>query len=180
MLIPLFVLAFGAIFAGLLFKDAFIGDGGARFWGQSLYYGPQNKILEDLHHVPSLVPFVATIMMLIGFVVSTWMYIFAPGSATRLAERHHILYRFFLNKWYFDELYDRIFVRPAFWLGRLFWKSGDGKIIDGFGPDGVSARVIDAAGRVVKVQTGFVYHYAFAMLIGVAGFITWYLLGGVR
>ena len=180
MLIPLFVLAFGAVFSGLLFKDAFIGDAGAGFWGQSLYYGPQNKILEDMHHVPALVPFVATIMMVTGFIVSTWMYIFAPGSAGRLAERHQILYRFFLNKWYFDELYDFIFVRPAFWLGRLFWKSGDGKIIDRLGPDGVSARVIDAAGRVVKLQTGFVYHYAFAMLIGVAGFITWYLLGGVR
>jgi NADH-quinone oxidoreductase subunit L len=180
MLIPLYVLAFGAIFSGLLFKDAFIGYSGTQFWANSLYYGPQNTILKDFHNVPAFVPFVATIMMLIGFVVATWMYVFAPGSAARLAERHHILYRFFLNKWYFDELYDRIFVRPAFWLGRLFWKGGDGKIIDGLGPDGVSARVLDVAGRAVKIQSGFVYHYAFAMLIGVAGFITWYLLGGVR
>jgi NADH-quinone oxidoreductase subunit L len=71
-------------------------------------------------------------------------------------------------------------VRPAFWLGRLFWKGGDGRIIDGLGPDGISARVIDVTNRVVKLQTGFVYHYAFAMLIGVAAIITWYLVGGVH
>jgi len=71
-------------------------------------------------------------------------------------------------------------VRPAFWLGRLFWKGGDGRIIDGMGPDGISARVIDITNRVVKLQTGFIYHYAFAMLIGVAAIITWYLVGGVR
>ena len=72
-----------------------------------------------------------------------------------------------LNKWYFDELYDFIFVRPALWLGRLFWKGGDGRIIDGLGPDGVSARVLDAARSAVRLQTGYVYHYAFAMLLGV-------------
>ncbi|MFN3888894.1 MAG: NADH-quinone oxidoreductase subunit L [Beijerinckiaceae bacterium] len=180
MLIPLYLLAFGAIFSGLIFKDAFIGEAAQGFWAKSLFYGPQNKILDEMHHIPSFVPFVATVAMVLGFLVSTWMYIFAPGSAARLAERHHLLYRFFLNKWYFDELYDRIFVRPAFWIGRLFWKGGDGKIIDGLGPDGVSARVLDAAGRAAKLQTGFVYHYAFAMLIGVAALITWYLLGGVR
>ncbi len=180
MLIPLYVLALGATFAGLLFKDKFIGAGAEGFWKQALYYAPTNKILEDMHHVPTLVAFIATIMMLTGFIVSTYMYVFSPATPARLAERHGLIYRFFLNKWYFDELYDLIFVRPAFWLGRLFWKGGDGRIIDGLGPDGVSARVIDVAGRVVRLQTGFVYHYAFAMLIGVAVIITWYLLGGVR
>jgi len=77
-------------------------------------------------------------------------------------------------------LYDYLFVRPAFWLGRLFWKGGDGRIIDGLGPDGVSARVLDVAKGAVRLQTGYLYHYAFAMLIGVAAFITWYLIGGVR
>ena len=71
-------------------------------------------------------------------------------------------------------------MRPAFWLGRLFWKGGDGRIIDGLGPDGISARVIDVTNRVVRLQTGYVYHYAFAMLIGVAALISWYLVGGVR
>ena len=73
-----------------------------------------------------------------------------------------------------------IFVRPAFWLGRLFWKGGDGRIIDGLGPDGIAARVIDVTGQVVRLQTGYVYHYAFAMMIGVAAFISWYLVGGVH
>jgi len=82
-----------------------------------------------------------------------------------------------LNKWYFDELYDFLFVRPARWLGRVFWKGGDGWLIDGFGPDGVSARVLDVTNRVVKMQSGYLYHYAFAMLIGVAALVTWMMLG---
>jgi NADH-quinone oxidoreductase subunit L len=90
------------------------------------------------------------------------------------------LYEFLLNKWYFDELYDLIFVRPAFWLGRLFWKGGDGAIIDRLGPDGVAARVVDVTGRVVKLQSGYIYHYAFAMLVGLAAVITWYVASGIR
>ena len=110
----------------------------------------------------------------------------SPGSSTsagpdipeRSAREQGLLYRFLLNKWYFDEIYDSIFVRPALWLGRLFWKGGDGFIIDGFGPDGVSARVLDVTRNVVRLQTGYLYHYAFAMLIGVAAFITWFMFAG--
>ncbi len=90
----------------------------------------------------------------------------------RLAARFNLLYKFLLNKWYFDELYDFLFIRPAFWLGRLFWKGGDGRIIDGLGPDGIAARVQDGAGWIVKLQTGYIYNYAFAMLIGLAAIIT--------
>jgi NADH-quinone oxidoreductase subunit L len=108
------------------------------------------------------------------------MYIRAPGTADALARANPLLYKFLLNKWYFDELYDLIFVRPAFWIGRLLWRGGDERVIDGFGPDGIAARVIDVTNRVVRLQTGYVYHYAFAMLIGVAVIITWYLVGGVR
>jgi hypothetical protein len=89
-----------------------------------------------------------------------------------------LLYRFLLNKWYFDELYDFLFVRPAFWIGRVFWKGGDGAVIDGIGPDGVSARILDVTRNVVRLQTGYVYHYAFAMLLGAAALATWYLFGG--
>ena len=108
-------------------------------------------------------------MMAIGFAVAWQFYIRRPDIApTRSREQHEPLYRFLLNKWYFDELYDLIFVRPALWLGRLLWKGGDGCVIDGFGPDGVSARVLDVTRNVVRLQTGYLYHYAFAMLIGVA------------
>ena len=91
-----------------------------------------------------------------------------------------MLYQFLLNKWYFDELYDLIFVRPALWLGRVFWKRGDGYVIDGFGPDGISARVLDVTRNVVRLQTGYLYHYAFAMLIGAAALITWFMFSGAE
>jgi NADH-quinone oxidoreductase subunit L len=130
--------------------------------------------------VPAVAVYGATVMMVLGFVLSLLIYVIYPGTAKRIADSNPLLYKFLLNKWYFDELYDRIFVRPAFWLGRLFWKGGDGRIIDGMGPDGISARVIDVTNRVVKLQTGYIYHYAFAMLIGLAAIITWYLVGGIR
>jgi len=112
-------------------------------------------------------------MMALGFLVAYWFYILSPSTPKQLAAEQPLLYRFLLNKWYFDELYDFLFVRPAKWLGRFLWKKGDGWLIDGFGPDGVSARVVDVTQRVVRLQTGYVYHYAFAMLIGVAALVTW-------
>ncbi len=180
MLIPLYVLAAGSLFAGLIFRNAFIGEGAEAFWKKALYYAPDNHILHEMHDVPETVAHLATWMMLTGFAVAAYMYVFSRGTPRKLAERNPMLYKFLLNKWYFDELYDFLFVRPAFWLGRLFWKGGDGRIIDGLGPDGISARVLDGSARVVKLQTGYLYHYAFAMLIGVAALITWYLVGGVR
>ncbi len=180
MLIPLALLAFGALFAGLIFENSFIGEGFTEFWRCSLFVAADNHLLHEMHEVPAMVSLTPTFMMLLGFAAAWYMYIVDTAAPRRLAEGNPFLYRFLLNKWYFDELYDFLFVRPAFWLGRLFWKGGDGRIIDGLGPDGVSARVIDAAGRVVKLQTGFIFNYAFAMLIGVAAMITWYLLEGVR
>jgi NADH-quinone oxidoreductase subunit L len=117
-------------------------------------------------------------MMAAGFVLAWWMYIRDPAMPARLAADHPLAYRFLLNKWYFDELYDLIFVRPALRLGRFLWRTGDGRIIDGLGPDGVAARVIDVTRGVVRLQSGYVYHYAFAMLIGVAALITYYLTVG--
>jgi NADH-quinone oxidoreductase subunit L len=180
MLIPLAVLAVGSLFAGLIFHTDFIGEGFAEFWKNSLYLGPDNHILEHMEEVPRLVALMPTIMMAGGFLVSLYFYILAPGTAARLAEAMPGLYRFLLNKWYFDELYDFLFVRPAFWLGRLLWKGGDGAIIDRLGPDGIAARVVDVTGRVVKLQSGYIYNYAFAMLIGLAALITWYLVGSIR
>ena len=173
MLYPLYVLAAGALLAGLAFKHLFIGEGRESFWGESLVYGSGNHIFEAMEKTPFLIGLVPTLMFLIGIVVAYYAYVMRPGTAERWADINRPLYRFLLNKWYFDELYDLVFVRPAFWLGRLFW-------IDGFGPDGVAQAVIDTTDRVVRIQTGYVYHYAFAMMLGVAAFITWYLVGGVR
>ena len=117
-------------------------------------------------------------MMVIGFLIAWQFYIRRPDIPETLARDHVVLYRFLLNAWYFDWLSDRIVVRPSLWLGRLLWKGGDGFVIDGFGPDGVSARVLDVTRNVVRLQTGYLYHYAFAMLIGVAAFVTWFMFAG--
>jgi len=180
MLIPLGLLACGALFAGLAFASSFIGHGADEFWKRAIYTGPNNHILHAMHEIPHAVGFIPFIMMTGGLLLALYVYVIAPGTAKRIADSNPLLYKFLLNKWYFDDLYDLIIVRPAFWLGRLFWKGGDGRIIDGLGPDGISARVIDVTNRVVRLQTGYVYHYAFAMLIGVAALISWYLVGGVR
>jgi NADH-quinone oxidoreductase subunit L len=180
MLVPLFVLALGALFAGLLFKEYFIGHDEALFWGTAIYRLPENNIVTEMHHVPGWVVWSPFVAMVIGFGLSWLFYIRNPELPKQLAAQNEPLYKFLLNKWYFDELYDLIFVRPAMWLGRFLWKKGDGWMIDGFGPDGVSARVLGAANRIVKLQSGFVYHYAFAMLLGAAFLITWYMFAGAH
>jgi NADH-quinone oxidoreductase subunit L len=175
MLIPLGFLAAGSVLAGLPFKEIFAGHGVEGFFRESLAFAKSNHVLEDMHHVPLYVGILPTAMMLLGFLVAWHFYIRRPDIPVELARRHDWLYRFLLNKWYFDELYDLIFVTPTKWLGRLLWKSGDGWLIDGFGPDGVSARVLDVTRNVMRLQTGYLYHYAFAMLIGAAAFITWFM-----
>jgi NADH-quinone oxidoreductase subunit L len=175
MLIPLGFLAAGSVLAGLPFKEIFAGHGVEGFFRESLTFAKSNHVLEDMHHVPLQIGILPTVMMLIGFVIAWHFYIRRPDIPVELARQHDWLYRFLLNKWYFDELYDLIFVRPTKRLGRLLWKSGDGWLIDGFGPDGVSARVLDVTRNVVRLQTGYLYHYAFAMLIGAAAFITWFM-----
>ncbi|WP_457093016.1 NADH-quinone oxidoreductase subunit L [Microvirga sp. P5_D2] len=180
MLVPLIVLAIGAVVAGILFHGAFIGEGYQEFWKGALYTRPDNHILEEMHHLPGWVPLLPTVMMILGFVLAVYMYIVDTKQPVRLAADHPILYRFLLNKWYFDELYDAIFVRPAMAIGRFFWRTGDQKIIDGLGPDGISARVLDVTRGAVRMQTGYVYHYAFAMLIGVAALVTFYLFRGAH
>lgn len=177
MLVPLMVLAVGALFAGILFHDQFIGEAYNEFWKSSLFTLDTNHILHDFHGVPMWVKLAPFAAMLGGFAMAYLFYIRSPEMPKVLAERHRGLYAFLLNKWYFDELYDFLFVRPAKWLGRFLWKQGDGWLIDGFGADGISARVVDVTNRVVKLQTGYLYHYAFAMLIGVAALVTWMMLG---
>jgi NADH-quinone oxidoreductase subunit L len=175
MLIPIGVLAAGSILAGYPFKELFAGHGVDEFFRESLKMHPH--IIEEMHHIPAWVAWAPFVMMVVGAVISYVFYIQRPYVPVKLAREHPMLYQFLLNKWYFDELYDFIFVRPAKWLGYQLWKKGDGFVIDGFGPDGVSARVLDVTRNVVKVQTGYLYHYAFAMLVGVAGLITWFMFG---
>ena len=176
MLVPLYVLAAGALFAGILFHNSFIGEGYEAFWKASLFTLPDNHILHEIHELPLWVELAPFIAMLIGLALAWQFYIRRPEMPKNLAEHNRGLYAFLLNKWYFDELYDFLFVRPAKRLGRFLWKTGDGTIIDGLGPDGISARVVDVTNRVVKLQTGYLYHYAFAMLIGVAALVTWMML----
>jgi NADH-quinone oxidoreductase subunit L len=177
MLVPLIVLAGGSILAGFPFKEIFAGHQVAEFFRDSVKL---NEAIEELHRVPLNVGILPTVMMLIGLAVAWQFYIRRPDMPDALAKQQQLLYKFLLNKWYFDEIYDFLFVRPAFWLGRLLWKGGDGWLIDGFGPDGVSARVIDVTNRVIRLQSGYLYHYAFAMLIGVAALITWFMFGGAH
>jgi NADH-quinone oxidoreductase subunit L len=175
MLLPLLALAAGSFLAGVPFKELFIGHNVEHFFHGSVKV---TAILEEMHHLPGWVGTLPFIMMATGTLVAYFFYIRRPDIPDELAKQHEVLYRFLLNKWYFDEIYDFLFVRPALWLGRVLWKGGDGWLIDGFGPDGVSARVIDVTNRVVRLQTGYLYHYAFAMLIGVAAFITWFMFAG--
>jgi NADH-quinone oxidoreductase subunit L len=178
MLVPLLVLALGALGTGLAFSGSFIGDGQATFWGASIFTGPDNHVLHDLHNVPLWVKLAPLVMMLTGFATAWVMYIRAPQWPAQIATQNDLLYKFLLNKWYIDELYHFIFVRPVAWLARVFWKGGDGYVIDGFGPNGIAANVLRVTQRFVGLQTGFVYHYAFVMLVGVAGFVSWFMLAG--
>jgi NADH-quinone oxidoreductase subunit L len=180
MLLPLYVLAAGSLFAGMLFYDYFIGQEESLFWSTAIYRAPENEIVHHLHDVPFAVRLAPFIMLVVGFAVAYLFYIVRPSLPKRLAEVNEPVYKFLLNKWYFDELYDLIFVRPALRIARFLWRKGDGWLIDGFGPDGVSARVLDVTRGVVRLQSGYVYHYAFAMLIGVAALITWYMFWGTR
>ncbi len=178
MLIPLAILAFGSIAAGWPFLSVFTGHGADGFFREALNLGIANTLFENTEKLPLLVSLSPTVMMIGGFLVAYQFYIRRPDLPVALARDQNVLYKFRLNKWYFDEIYDFIFVRPAMRLGRLFWKGGDGFVIDGFGPDGVSARVLDVTKNVVRLQTGYLYHYAFAMLIGVAALITWFMFAG--
>jgi NADH-quinone oxidoreductase subunit L len=178
MLVPLIILAIGALFAGFTFYDFFIGDGQAAFWGGSIFTGAENHVLHELHNVPGWVKLSPLVMMLVGFTLAWVMYIRRPALPSQLAREHDLIYNFLLNKWYIDEIYNFIFVRPVKWLARLFWKGGDGAVIDGLGPDGIAATVLYVTRRAVGLQTGFVYHYAFAMLLGIAGLVSWFMLTG--
>jgi len=175
--LPLVLLALGSLLAGGLFAHLFIGGGQAEFWRGSLV-----THTAEGHQAPLWVALAPTVAMAVGFAVAWYFYITNPLVPFGLAKRFRGVYLFLFNAWYFDALYDALFVRPAKRLGRFLWKTGDGAIIDGLGPDGVAARVIDITNRVVKLQSGYIYHYAFVMLVGVAIIITYFIFasGGLK
>ena len=189
MTIPLAVLAVGAVFAGMYWFNDFFGDHEtmAHFFSLpheggheigAIFMGPDNHVLELAHESPvwvSLAPFMA---MLLGLAVAYLFYIRNPKLPAQLAEQQAPLYRFLLNKWYFDELYDVIFVRSAKALGALLWKRGDGDIIDG-SLNGIAMGIVPFFTRLAgRAQSGYIFTYAFAMVLGIVGLITWMSIAG--
>ncbi len=174
MTIPLGLLAVGAIFAGILGLPMVNED--MAFWGGSIAMVQEPNIIEEAHHVGLFIKILPILAGAVGIGLAYVFYVMNPDLPRELASKAQGLYHFLLNKWYVDELYDFLFVRPAKRLGFNLWQTGDVGIIDQFGPNGVAATALNVAKRAVTLQTGFVYHYAFAMLIGVAALVTWYLL----
>jgi NADH-quinone oxidoreductase subunit L len=213
MLVPLGVLAIGAVFAGVVWYNSFFGktDEVGRFFGVpyaveeshaatdaahgsdakpkaegyahynligapgegAIHAAPDNNILNEAHEVPKWVKWSPFFAMMLGFVTAYWFYIVNPSLPRRLAENQRYLYLFLLNKWYFDEIYDFLFIRPAQWLGRFLWKRGDGAVIDG-GINGLALGVIPFITRLAgRAQSGYIFTYAFAMVLGIVLFITW-------
>jgi NADH-quinone oxidoreductase subunit L len=176
MLIPLYVLATGALLSGVVAYGWFVGEGWASFWGQSIAVKSTETIIHHMHEVPVWVKLLPLVAALGGIALSYWYYIVDPSLPAKTIRAFKPLHTLFYNKWYFDELYDAMFVQPALAIGRVFWKKGDGATIDGLGPDGIAARAQDIAGVLSRFQSGYLYHYAFVMLIGVAALVSYFML----
>ncbi len=172
MLIPLIVLSMGAVFAGFVFYGPFVNSAG--FWNGAVFYN--ENLIHTMHGVPMWVKLTATVAMALGLFTAWLSYIRNPKLPAAAAEQLGPIYRFFLNKWYFDELYNFLFVKPAFWLGRVFWKQLDIGIIDRFGPDGAAWVVKQGSVGAKRFQSGMLNTYALIMLLGVVAAITWVLL----
>ena len=172
MLIPLVVLSLGAVFAGILFHHQFIyPEEGAAFWKGSLFF--DEHLMHAAHEVPLWVKWMPFTVMAIGLFLAWNSYIRDTSLPAKFVAQFKLLHRFLYNKWYFDELYDILFVKPAFAIGRFFWKRGDEGTIDRFGPDGAAALVEGGTRLAVRLQSGYVYGYAFVMLLGLVGLASW-------
>jgi NADH-quinone oxidoreductase subunit L len=174
MLAPLVVLAVGAVLAGIVFAPYFVGHHMEEFWGQAIFFAPDNHVPHEAHEVPTWVAMLPLVMGIIGIGFAFFAYMKRTDLPAKISKGFGPIYTFVYNKWFFDELFDATLVRPAMKLGRIFWKGGDGAIIDGLGPDGISKLTVKLAGRASKLQTGYVYHYAFVMMVGVVALVTWY------
>jgi NADH-quinone oxidoreductase subunit L len=171
-LIPLGVLAIGALFAGIVFHGVFIdAHEAAGFWRGSVHF--DEHLMEEIHHVPLWVKLAPGAVMIVGFLIALQAYVRNTTLPERFVGQFGVLHAFLLNKWYFDEIYHVAFVRPSLWLGRVFWKRGDEGTIDRFGPDGVSAVVRGGNVLTARLQSGYLYTYALVMLLGLAAAATW-------
>lgn len=177
MLLPLVPLALGAIFAGFLGYELFVGYDFAQFWGDSIFILPTHQAMENAHHVPTWVKLLPIGLATAGVAMAYVAYTFIPSLPGAIAKRFAPIHKFFFNKWYFDELYDAIFVKPSVKIGALLWQRGDKDTIDGYGPDGITAFVLRISQAASRIQSGYVYHYAFAMMIGIVVLLSWYFSG---
>tara|TARA_B100001989_G_scaffold118518_1_gene83514 strand:+ start:1715 stop:3643 length:1929 start_codon:yes stop_codon:yes gene_type:complete len=174
MLFPLIVLSILTIFSGIYFVDYFMSHDYQFLWQTAIYLSESNHVIESIHYVPKWVKYSPLVMMVLGLITAIIFYLIYPSIPKFLSNKFNPLYKFLLNKWYFDELYESIFVRNISRIGNFLSNFGDKRVIDGFGPDGISSRVMDIAKQVSRIQTGYIYHYAFAMLIGLMLFITYF------
>ena len=177
MLIPLLLLSIGALFSGMAFYNSFVGAGANEFFNDSVYTNSTNHILKDYHYVPLLVKMSPFIGMISGLYLAFNFYMNNNQLAARLANQHLGLYKSLLNKWYFDEIYSFIVVRPALRLGTIFWKWGDGRLIDGLINHIALGIIPRLTNFYAKLQSGFLFHYAFGMIIGITIMITWFSFG---
>ena len=176
MLFPLFILSIFTIFSGVYFVDYFMYHDYQYLWQSSIYLSENNHVIESIHYVPKWVKYSPLVMMVIGLITAVIFYLLYPKVPKFLSSQFNPLYKFLLNKWYFDEIYEFIFVRNISRIGNFLSNFGDKRIIDGLGPDGISLRVMDIAKQISRIQTGYIYHYAFAMLIGLMLFITYFFI----
>ncbi len=171
MLIPLMALSLGALFSGYIFKDLFIGLS-SKFWQDSIFF----LNLKDEHTVPLWFLLTTPILVTTAIPVSYFYFIKKPEILVSFKKTNYPLYNFLLNKWYIDELYESLIVRPIKKIGYFFWKKGDVGVIDRFGPDGVSRLIKNLSNKATKFQSGFIYDYAFVMLIGLSLLITYFII----
>ena len=176
MLIPLFVLALGAIFSGWYFYNDFVGYNWKEFWGNSIFISEKHKAFKLAHYVPLWVKYLPIFLAILGILCAYLFYVLNPNLPKILSKKFSPIYNLFFNKWYFDELYDYLFVKSFIKFGNYFWKKGDEGTIDRFGPNGISKLVKNISSKSIIIQSGYIYHYAFAMLIGLVVLITWLLL----
>ncbi len=176
MLFPLIILSILTIFSGIYFADYFMSHDYQYLWKSSIYLSENNHVIESIHYVPKWVKYSPLVMMILGLITASIFYLIYPNIPKFLSTQFNPLYRFLINKWYFDEIYELIFVKNISKLGNFLSNFGDKRVIDGLGPDGISIRVMDIAKQISRIQTGYIYHYAFAMLIGLMLFITYFFV----